>query len=123
MGGEHEVKITKAPAVKGAILTQFDQQVLEIRIHEKGGNTHFHCDENHTKVSVRSFVWWGAWEKLATLQQQHWRSYDPETKCLLTVRTMLNEHTGKLDATVFIKRVQGETDVFNSLKTFTKADN
>ena len=86
-----------------------------IRIHESGGEVHFHDDTAKLKVAVPVSKWFKLWDKLSG-QPQKESIPDHKNNTVLTVETKLAN--GVLDAVVSVETMSIGTN-FSELSKFT----
>lgn len=86
-----------------------------LRIHESGGEVHFHDDTAKLKAAVPCAAWFKAWDKLSS-QPQSWQFVDQKNKTVLTIDTKLDN--GSLEADVTLSHLTVGTN-FSALAKFT----
>ena len=76
MGGERETKGKAAVSTKpGAEFTSGD-----VRVHESGGEVHFHVSGEKLKVAVPVRMWYVAMEKLVSSPGEVFEFIDPDSE-------------------------------------------
>jgi len=128
MGGERETFLESAEKAKSKIDDGGDAQNPPtesmgslrgtnnpLRIHESGGEVHFHDDTAKLKAAVPVSAWFKAWDKLSS-QPQSWQFVDQKNQTVLTIDTKLDN--GSLDADVTLAKLAVGTN-FSALNKFT----
>jgi hypothetical protein len=86
-----------------------------IRIHESGGEVHFHDDTTKLKAAVPVSEWFRAWQKLSS-QPQRQQFFDPKNNTTLVVETRFDN--GAVDAVITLSQMTTGTN-FSELSKFT----
>jgi len=90
-----------------------------LRIHESGGEVHFHNDDAGLKAAVPIAAWWAAWDKLKNFQICDW-SYLDKTRGIMVEVVVYNDKDGKLEASVSLDLVSTDVgDTFAALDRFS----
>jgi hypothetical protein len=115
MGGKHEETIEQS--------TVTDIPGQNIRVHESKGQVHFHADQDNLKVSVSSFTWWNAWERL---QQNRYLWVYLDLENMTQLRVFLDSDYGTdnklhLNTRLYITKIAGISPSFEALNRFTTA--
>lgn len=117
MGGERETVLEKAPAVEGPSTSGSVRGIGgTIRIHQSGGEIHFHDDAAKIKAAVPVADWWKAWESLKN-KEATWDFIDSKNESLLRVRTTISPPNFDSEITL-VKALCGTN--FRELNNFTK---
>lgn len=115
MGGQYEDTIEKPSRSKG----QAGQvTVSKIRIHESGGEVHFHDDDAKLKVAVPVHVWSAAWDGLRSGEQAKFGYIDTDKGTALTVALVADG--GSVDVELAIDKVKFGT-AYEKLNKFSEA--
>lgn len=94
MGGERETVVAQKRPAKTAT---GEHTVGKIRIHESGGEVHFHDDARSLKVAIPTATWFSAWENLSCGKTKKFEYVDNVNKAIVTIRCgVLKSKKGKL---------------------------
>lgn len=121
MGGKHQTTVQKKP--KGITVQPQKHSKprprgkQEIRIHESGGDIHFHDDAAGLKAAVPVAQWWKAWAGLKS-GDGDWTFVDTANSTLLAVA--IQKISGVTEAIITIVVHVVETgDTFDALEDLT----
>lgn len=95
MGGAHET-VVPAAAKGGSSVTAGN-----LRVHENGGEIHFHDDQQNLKTAVPVADWWNIWGRIANGGRSHF--VDTVNKTVLDIRTKIRMG-GKVQVTLKISQ-------------------
>jgi len=116
--GKNETTIQLGKKQKKLLKKKKKSATQTIRIHESGGEVHFHNDAAGLKAVVPVTAWWAAWDKLKSLQISNWSYLDKANAIMVEVSTY--EKDGKLDANVSLDLVSTDFgDTFAALDRFS----
>lgn len=122
MGGLREDVIETKSTTGTETETGDDTTDQKIRIHESGGEVHFHHDLTKMKVAVPVAEWHKAW---ATLKQGGtFRFCDFKSMCYVKVRTAIRDDKysrRELYSTVTVRPFVISDPVYEKLKKFSEA--
>ena len=108
MGGEKETTVKSK--------SDTTSKIGDIRIHQSGGEAHFHDDTNKLKVAMPIATWWKIWDQLRNdACKRSWP--DPVNKTTLLLETTLDQN--KWDVTISITQSAVSKD-WSKIDEFTK---
>ncbi len=117
MGGERETKVPKSQS------QSTPTSLGDIRIHESGGEVHFHDDKSKLKVAVPVAEWWKEWQKLkaATPIAAQWVYVDSVNSTLLSIISLvdIDKAPPEVRLSIDIQKIQ-VADNFKKIQEFTK---
>ncbi len=128
MGGDRETFLegkTPGPTSNDVSGSVANATGGRLRIHQSGGEVHFHDDDAHLKASVPVAEWWKAWETLSKASQIYSPIVfctDPVNNTQLKVTTAVTGVEGqrkKLEAYITLESLEIGTN-FRELQQFTK---
>ncbi len=116
MGGERETNVKSTPSAKSG-----STEVGSIRIHESGGEVHFHDDKRKLKVAVPVASWYAAVENLSSLGEHGLLFFDAKNGTSLEVHLLVTEaESGKgkpeFDVELTITQIEVADDLAKLLK-------
>lgn len=85
LDAERSSKSGKRKAADGAEM--MSPAGAKLRVHQSGGEVHFHDDAAGVKAALYTSDWWRAWETLRGQPDREFRHYDGANQSLLVVRT------------------------------------
>lgn len=100
--------------------------IQNIRIHESGGQVHFHVDKSKPplKVAVPVATWWEAWQRLKSPQDYtEFRYIDHDNKSVLTVATSPEETDDgpiTINTTIYVAPFKGGDATYERLQRFSE---
>jgi len=116
MGGERETKVPKSQS------QSTPTSLGDIRIHESGGEVHFHDDKSKLKVAVPVAEWWKEWQRLKTPSvSQQWDYIDSINSTLLSIVSEIDRDKSppEISLKILIEKVK-VADNFKKIQEFTK---
>lgn len=110
MGGEHE-----------NVIRTNNQSV---RIHESGGQVHFHVDEEGLKVSIPVAEWWKGWQSIKHHTYNNYEYIDTinNSHLYITNYTTVSESNENIniDTSMIIRKINPPNDIYTKLAKFTE---
>lgn len=86
MGGEREQVVQDKPGKRTPTEIQSQRGAQKIRIHESGGQVHFHDDKGNLKVAIATAKYWSKWEEIREGKLSLWTFQDPQNKSELKIQ-------------------------------------
>ncbi len=114
MGGERETQVKSKPAGKSG-----STEVSSIRIHESGGEVHFHDDKRKLKVAVPVATWYEAMSLLlGQSPSDAWTYVDPVQNTALEATLVVDDNKKKpvFDISLEITAIELADDLAKLLK-------
>jgi hypothetical protein len=119
MGGKRETMVES-----GGGSTSTPTKIGNIRVHDSGGQTHFHDDARGLKAAVSNAVWYEAWTDLSlptVSGDKTWAKVDHVNKSCIFVKTEVQVHPDKVVVSSYAWILPAEVnDTFASLDNYTR---
>ena len=114
MGGDRETIIPQKTVEDGKSVT-----VGSVRIHQKGGEIHFHDDEKRLKVAVPADQWMAAYQEMSNHLPATRQFFDPTRKTVLHIKMGVPQKFKKGKVQLLNLRILETDDETVALHTFT----